>query len=748
MLAAVFLVVAFLWGNKPLVTGKEAPIWDAECFFAPAFTLVADHARAGRIVLWNPWENGGSPDYAEPELGSQSPVAIATGAVFGGTEAGFRAYFLIVWLFGGLGILGLSRQLGASAWMGFVVALGFLFCGFYTSHAEHTSSVYSLSFLPWVIWHFDRAIISGRLWPAAEAGALWGLSALGGYPQLTILSSAFLVLWAIGRWYVASPAEVAASSLGTGNDQEASAWSGTRFKLAALAVFFVIGIAVLAPSYVAFFLEGGSGYSDRVGPRSRVESVSSNLIEPDALNTFSSPYLTNFKFYNHKLWPLSDISLTNIYLGGLVTGFAFLALVSEPRSRWRWWIFAIAAFFLACAVGSYLPLRGWLYDYCLPTRYFRNPALFRGYTMFSAIVLAVLTMRDLDRARRKSARAIWIKFAVVSAIVGTCACLAYFHLIHEVTDVGPWLHRANKLLVWAWGGPLVLGLLLAIVPKSRKLLPIFLVVLAIADAGQTIRLARMTVSSDSHSRHTWNRINAAHNPSLDLSSNRLKRDLLPPVWIGAHKNNENVPMKIVTFKNYATMTNTFQMDFPNHPVLMPMIAGDQRVLFSRAVVAGLPDDAFYAAFIKQSESLGAPVLVVHSPEQMKQLRQRGQLHPQNAEAAQLVAQLPAAEKIPYQVVRYTPNHLDLDITAPNDGWVIVSDRWCRGWKATVNGHDVPIFGADFIFRALQVHAGENKIKFRYRPAGWPVLFFLSWGTLVGVLIGSRAQFRPRIGKTR
>jgi hypothetical protein len=322
--------------------------------------------------------------------------------------------------------------------------------------------------------------------------------------------------------------------------------------------------------------------------------------------------------------------------------------------------------------------------------------------------------------------------------------LAYFHVIHEVTDVGPWLHRAYKLLIWAWGGPFLLALLLLIVPKSRKLLPIFLVVLAVADAGQTIRLARMTVSSDLHSRQTWNRINAAHNPNLDLTSNGLKRDLLPPAWIGGAKNNENVPMKIVTFQNYATMTNTFQMDFPKHPVLMPMIAGDQRILFSRAVVAGIPDDVLYTAFVRQSESLGAPVLVVHSPEQMKKLRERGQSHPQSAQAADLVAQLPAADKIPFQLSRYTPNHLDFELTVPTDGWVLVTDRWCRGWTATVNGHDEPVFGADFIFRALQVHAGDNKIKFTYRPAGWPVLLFLSWATLAGVLVGPHVQFRRQL----
>jgi hypothetical protein len=176
--------------------------------------------------------------------------------------------------------------------------------------------------------------------------------------------------------------------------------------------------------------------------------------------------------------------------------------------------------------------------------------------------------------------------------------------------------------------------------------------------------------------------------------------------------------------------------------------GSDRIFFSPSVVTALPDDQIYAAFLKRSESLGAPVLIVHSPAQMKQLRERGQAHAESSQSAQLVAQLPAAGKIPFQLVRYTPNHLDIDVTAPADGWVLVTDRWCRGWNATVNGQDVPVYGGDFVFRAVQVHAGHNKINFDYRPAGWPTLLWLSWVTLAATFIGPRLKLRSLIVKPR
>ena len=266
---ALLLAVVFGLCNFKIVTGRGAPIWDGSEFFAPAFTLIADHARTGRIVLWNPWESGGSPEYAEPEFGVTSPICILVGAIMGGTESGFRAYWLLIWFLGPLGLLLLARHLRTPPWAGFVVALGFAFCGFYTGQAEHTSWVCSISFLPWVLWRFDVALESRRLRPAVESGGLWGLSALGGYPGLSILTAGFLLLWMLGRWWCA-PAEKEISQT---NSPAGSARPRFSFGLVAVAIILFVGLPILAPSYVAFFSEAGTGYSDRVGVRARDESV-------------------------------------------------------------------------------------------------------------------------------------------------------------------------------------------------------------------------------------------------------------------------------------------------------------------------------------------------------------------------------------------------------------------------------------------------------------------------------------------
>ena len=77
--------------------------------------------------------------------------------------------------------------------------LGFLFNGFFTGHAEHTSWIYSFAALPWIIWRLDAAILRHSTRAAAEAGALWGLSAMAGYPGVVMATAMTASLWLLGR---------------------------------------------------------------------------------------------------------------------------------------------------------------------------------------------------------------------------------------------------------------------------------------------------------------------------------------------------------------------------------------------------------------------------------------------------------------------------------------------------------------------------------------------------------------------
>ncbi|PYV81349.1 MAG: hypothetical protein DMG05_30145 [Acidobacteria bacterium] len=296
---------------------------------------MSDYARAGRFVHWDPWSNAGRPISGDPQVGVFSPLNFAVGFLTGGTSSGFILYWLLMWWLGGFGILMLARHLKAPPWGGCAVALGFLFCGGYTGHAEHTSTVTAFSFLPLIVWRLDSALCSHKLRPAVEAGALWGLSALAGYPALTILTGCFSALWALGRWLFPPPFGTEGVSGGPNSATEIAQHPTLQFVLAVLVLVLFTGLVVLSPTYIAFFVEG-AGMNARVGALSRERAIFSNALHPGALTTFASPYLLILKVNDqmnggNTLWSYTDVSSSSIYSGAIISALALLALVRHPR---------------------------------------------------------------------------------------------------------------------------------------------------------------------------------------------------------------------------------------------------------------------------------------------------------------------------------------------------------------------------------------------------------------------------------
>lgn len=49
------------------------------------------------------------------------------------------------------------------------------------------------------------------------------------------------------------------------------------------------------------------------------------------------------------------------------------------------------------------------------------------------------------------------------------------------------------------------------------------------------------------------------------------------------------------------------------------------------------------------------------------------------------------------------------------GWLVLSDRFVPGWRASLDGAPVPILRADLAFRAVEVPAGRHLVEMTYRP---------------------------------
>jgi hypothetical protein len=718
----------FVIVNREPIRGRGMPIWDARDAFFPFFVLVADHVRAGQIVAWDVWSNAGMPRIADPEFGALWPLQLLVGLVFGGTPDGFIAYWMVVWWLGGLGMFLLSRHLGAPPWAAFVVVCGYTWSGIYTGHAEHISWLVGFSSLPYVIWRLDRALITHTWLPAVQAGAIWGAAATAAYPGMTIVTAALMFVWTIGR--TVFPVEGESAERPTGSRRRTAPVHG----LLALSVAALVGLVCMLPTYVSFLHET-TGVHVRRDPLPRDVVVDSNALEPGALVTSISPHFSSLKYHRTSppLWPQTDVSSVSVYTGAFVLVLACVAPLLAPRRRWLWFLAALGLLWLGIAVGSVLPLRGWLYDWVYPTRFFRHPAMFRLYFVFTMAVLALCGAAVAIPAVTKSPALRRRCGAVGVAVAATAGLIYWMRLPPDAASLPDALLGRWQLLV-AWGGVAGAGALLLTGRGALSFVPLLLIGLACADAFLTAALTRHTMFSSTPGDIAWWRGESElHERAVDLTSSGLRRTLLacetnPPC---TESNTWGMITKVPALDTYTPSTNPFLEQIAADALLAQSAIGPERVWFSPAVLRVDLEQDVFGHFLDRARALGGIPILVHDEQSMLDPARRA-----NPSSSDAFDRLPRAERIPVSVERYTGDGLSLTIEAPAAGWLLVTERWARSWRAEVDGRPTPILGGNFVFRAIEVTQGKHNVEFRYEPIAVPWLVALSWMTMLAVAAAS------------
>jgi hypothetical protein len=94
------------------------------------------------------------------------------------------------------------------------------------------------------------------------------------------------------------------------------------------------------------------------------------------------------------------------------------------------------------------------------------------------------------------------------------------------------------------------------------------------------------------------------------------------------------------------------------------------------------------------------------------------------------------------------NQLQIEAVAGGDGVLVVNDSYWPGWKATIDGREVPVWRADYLVRAVPWPAGRHTLDMRYQPGEVRAGMILSVAGLVAllgmVIFERRKPYLPRI----
>ena len=81
------------------------------------------------------------------------------------------------------------------------------------------------------------------------------------------------------------------------------------------------------------------------------------------------------------------------------------------------------------------------------------------------------------------------------------------------------------------------------------------------------------------------------------------------------------------------------------------------------------------------------------------------------------------------------NSVTYQVRTTRPGWLVVTDSWDDGWRATVDGRDADVLPANYALRAVRIPAGEHTVSMRYNPAHFRISAASSLATLALLITG-------------
>jgi hypothetical protein len=380
--AAGGLLVASLAFYYPLVfLGRALVDYDAFVYFYPQRVYLARSLLAGKIPLWDPDLFLGVPFLANPQTAVLYPPSWLF--MFGPVQSVYAAQLVLhAFLAGLFTYLLLRHAFGLLPLAAAVGGLAYAFGGFAVGQVGHLNQISAAAWLPAVLLAYDRFAVTRRsYWVAAGALAL-GMQLLAGHPQETYMT--LIVLGIFGA--VRAP------------------WRNAR--QLAWCVMGGVGICVL-----------GAGLSAaQLLPTLELASLSirgEGVNWPDAVAGSLPPYLA-VRALLPPYWirvPYTE------YLGYVGVAPIALGLLAVMLGRWRAVVFAASISFLGLflAMGENNGWYGLVFSTVPGFDTFRVPARWLLLWMFGVAVLAALGADWIGRGARVYLRKprVWIGVLVV-----------------------------------------------------------------------------------------------------------------------------------------------------------------------------------------------------------------------------------------------------------------------------------------------------------------------------------------------
>jgi hypothetical protein len=702
----------------------------------------------GVVPLWNPYVQGGVPFLANPQTRLFYPPALLFRLLpiefsFGWSLA------LHTWL-AGLAMYLLMRKWGSSPWGGFFAAIALMMGGFLVPriYGGHVDIIEGLCWTPLALLLASRALTERSPLAALGAGTALALQFLSGFVPMVFYSGLLLlgyaVWWLIGRLRAGERRAVLVAAL------HMAAVAGTALVLAAVQLLPTLELV---------------GWSNRSGGL-ELQAADLGSFRFRHFVTLFAPHF----FYdpvNHLPFPDELIWERCGYVGLLPLLLAPWAVRTRQRRAGFW--AGVSLVGVAMALGSSLPFYGLLWR-VVP--FFRIPGQFLLFWVLGTAALAGLAVDVL--VERPEALRRWLNLisagllslAAVAAVLRLLGAPALLGGEAGTTGLVAYNLRTTAVRALLSGLAAFVGARVGGRVGASALAAALAVDLWLFGHHYVVPLKAQSLLS-ANARI----FEAVEGEPYDARWAPLQLDYT----VGAAALLENQSMAArapcaggygpLFLQHYAELAalsaaddvavDTPFVDFPSFATGRPWVldllnaryvvtTGDYprgAMLLDGAVrVYENPGARLRAFWVGQAVRGAGRVEILEylsgeafDPGSEVVLLDAGATHTASSREGGEVA-----------VLAYSPERIELDVTAPADGWVVVADTYYPGWRAWVGGEETPVLQADWALRAVSVPAGQSSVILEYRSrlfeaGAWVSALGAGALVLAAVLEGARSR---------
>lgn len=364
-LAYLLFAGAVFW---PVSLGIYALQFDAIDVFLPWRFFGSESIRQGIVPLWNPYQSGGYPFFADMQYAIWNPELFIVSLFSRYNATTVQLLYVFYLVIGGLGFRYLLQQFKLENKISFFGGILFMFSGILIGHAQSIISILGAIWLPWAIGSYIAVLKSNFTFKTTVSFVLFLFLMLSsGYQAVSIMLFYLLLSFFIYRLVVLVKAKDLKSI--------------QRFFLGHLVAVTAIGTLMAG---VVFSLIDVFPYLSRLGGVS-VEDTQRFIMHPKAFVSILFPLASV-----QESIPQMDISFQNIFNGTLVF-FLLIFGVKNYRKYYSPYLIIMSVFGviygLAC-FGGLAPIQPFLANHLPGFNLFYYPVFYRYFTWIILLIVS------------------------------------------------------------------------------------------------------------------------------------------------------------------------------------------------------------------------------------------------------------------------------------------------------------------------------------------------------------------------